>query len=104
MCLSCPVLAQCALSAKADKADGVIRAATACRRADKAQREDTNEALDRVLLAHDYVVPQWTYPYTRTARWDRFGRPDPMPKYGAPLFPSLWWWDAEKAKKAGAGK
>lgn len=51
MCLSCPVLAQCALSAKADKADGVIRAATACRRADKAQREDTNEALDRVLLA-----------------------------------------------------
>jgi microcin C transport system substrate-binding protein len=70
-------------------------------------REDlvaATRALDRVLLAHDYVVPQWTYPYTRTARWDRFGRPDPMPKYGAPLFPSLWWWDVEKAKKAGAGK
>jgi microcin C transport system substrate-binding protein len=61
-------------------------------------------ALDRVLLAHDFVVPQWTYPYTRTARWDRFGRPDPMPKYGSPLFPQLWWWDAEKAKKVGAGK
>ncbi len=58
-------------------------------------------ALDRVLLWNRYVVPQWTYGYVRTARWDRFSRPDPMPKYGMDSFPSLWWWDAAKAAKTG---
>ena len=46
-----------------------------------------------------YVVPQWTYGKQRTARWDRFGRPDNMPKYGAAAFPTIWWWDADKAAK-----
>jgi len=55
-----------------------------------------------VLLWNFYVVPQWTYPKQRTARWDRFGRPDPMPKYGAAAFPTVWWWDAERAAKLGA--
>jgi microcin C transport system substrate-binding protein len=59
------------------------------------------KALDRVLLANHYVVPQWTYGKVRTARWDRFGRPDPMPKYGFTAFPTIWWWAAEKAAKAG---
>jgi microcin C transport system substrate-binding protein len=59
------------------------------------------KALDRVLLWNHYVVPQWTYPYVRTARWDRFGRPDPMPKYGLEAFPTVWWWDAAKAAKTG---
>ena len=58
-------------------------------------------ALDRVLLWNDYVVPQWTYPFVRSARWDRFGSPDPLPKYGTPAFPTLWWWDVEKAAKVG---
>ena len=56
---------------------------------------------DRVLLWGFYVVPQWTYGKVRTARWDRFGRPDELPKYGAPAFPTVWWWDAEKAAKTG---
>jgi microcin C transport system substrate-binding protein len=60
------------------------------------------KALDRVLLAHHFVVPQWTYGKARTARWDRFGRPDPLPKYGVSGFPSVWWWDAEKAAKTGS--
>jgi microcin C transport system substrate-binding protein len=59
------------------------------------------KALDRVLLWNNYVVPQWTYPYLRSARWDRFGYPDPLPKYGAAAFPTVWWWDADKAAKAG---
>ncbi len=42
---------------------------------DRDELVAATKALDRVLLAHDYVVPQWTYPYTRTARWNRFGRP-----------------------------
>jgi microcin C transport system substrate-binding protein len=58
-------------------------------------------ALDRVLLWNNYVVPQWTYSKLRTARWDRFGRPDPLPKYGVAAFPNLWWWDAERAAKTG---
>ncbi|MBV9347707.1 MAG: ABC transporter substrate-binding protein [Pseudolabrys sp.] len=56
-------------------------------------------ALDRVLLWNFYVVPQWTYRKVRTARWDRFGRPDNMPKYGATAFPMVWWWDKDKAAK-----
>ena len=32
---------------------------------------------------------------------DRFGRPNPLPKYGFSGFPTVWWWDAEKAAKAG---
>jgi len=41
------------------------------------------------------------YAFARYARWDRFGRPDPLPKYGVSGFPALWWWDAAKAEKAG---
>jgi microcin C transport system substrate-binding protein len=55
------------------------------------------KALDRVLLWNHYVVPQWSYNKLRTARWDRFDRPDPLPKYGISAFPTLWWWDAGKA-------
>ena len=59
-------------------------------------------ALDRVLLWNHYVVPQWTYGKVRTARWDRFGHRDPLPKYGMSGFPTVWWWDAEKAAKTGS--
>jgi microcin C transport system substrate-binding protein len=58
-------------------------------------------ALDRILLWNHYVVPQWYYDKVRTARWDRFGHPDPMPKFGMAAFPTVWWWDVQKAAKAG---
>jgi microcin C transport system substrate-binding protein len=58
-------------------------------------------ALDRVLLWNHYVVPQFTHDKQRSARWDRFSRPDPLPKYAAAAFPTVWWWDAEKAAKNG---
>ncbi|MCL2715565.1 MAG: extracellular solute-binding protein [Alphaproteobacteria bacterium] len=57
------------------------------------------KALDRVLLWNHYVVPQWHYPFQRTARWDRFGRPDELPKYAASGLPSIWWYDAERAAR-----
>ena len=57
--------------------------------------------MDRVLLWNGYVVPQFAYGFQRYARWDRFSHPDPLPKYGISGFPGLWWWDAEKAAKAG---
>ncbi len=59
------------------------------------------KALDRVLLWHHFVVPQWTYGKIRTARWDRLGRPDPMPKYGTSAFPDIWWFDQARADKIG---
>ncbi|MGF7158891.1 microcin C transport system substrate-binding protein [Rhodoligotrophos appendicifer] len=55
-------------------------------------------ALDRVLLWHHFVVPQWYTPTDRTARWNRFSHPETMPKYSTG-FPSIWWYDREKASK-----
>jgi len=57
------------------------------------------KALDRVLLWNFYVVPQWTYGKLRSARWDRFGRPAELPKYGLSGFPNIWWWDEARAAK-----
>jgi len=60
------------------------------------------KALDRVLLWNYYVVPQWTYGKVRTARWDRFSRPPRLPEYGVAAFPTIWWWDADKAARIGS--
>ena len=66
---------------------------------DRAELVAATKALDRVLLWNHYVVPQWNYPNLRTARWDRFGRPAEMPKYGQSAFPFIWWYDADKAAR-----
>jgi microcin C transport system substrate-binding protein len=65
----------------------------------RAELVAATKALDRVLLWNFYVVPQWTYGKQRTARWDRFGHPETMPKYGASAFPTVWWLDPAKAAK-----
>jgi microcin C transport system substrate-binding protein len=60
------------------------------------------KAMDRVLMWNHYVVPQFNYNKDRTARWDRFSHA-PLPKYSSTGgFPTLWWWDADKAAKTGA--
>jgi microcin C transport system substrate-binding protein len=59
------------------------------------------KALDRVLLWNFYVVPQFTYAFSRYARWDRFSHAEPLPKYGRSGLPTLWWYDAEKANRIG---
>ena len=69
---------------------------------DRAELVAATRALDRVLLWNHYVVPQFTYNKTRAARWDRFGRPEKLPQYGSAAFPTIWWWDAERAAKAGS--
>jgi microcin C transport system substrate-binding protein len=65
---------------------------------DRQELVAATRALDRVLLAHNYVVPQWGSGVTRTARWNRFGRPERMPQYAAPAFPTIWWYDQSLAK------
>lgn len=58
-------------------------------------------ALDRVLLWNFYLVPQFTYGFSRYARWDRFSHAEPLPKYGRSGLPTLWWYDQEKAARIG---
>jgi microcin C transport system substrate-binding protein len=64
---------------------------------DREELVAATRALDRVLLWNHYVVPQWIYGKIRTARWDKFGKPDRMPTYGLSAFPTIWWWDARRA-------
>jgi microcin C transport system substrate-binding protein len=68
----------------------------------RAELVAATKALDRVLLWNHYVVPQWTYGKLRSVRWDRFNRPETLPKYGSGAFPTVWWWDQAKASKVGS--
>ena len=68
---------------------------------DRADLVAATRALDRVLLWNFYVVPQFTYGFSRYARWDRFSHAEPLPKYGRSGLPSLWWYDADKAARIG---
>jgi microcin C transport system substrate-binding protein len=65
---------------------------------DRAGLVAATKALDRVLLWNFYVVPQFTYPYSRYARWDRFAHAE-LPKYARSGLPTLWWYDTEKANR-----
>jgi microcin C transport system substrate-binding protein len=68
---------------------------------DRAALVAATKALDRVLLWNFYVVPQFTYGFSRYARWDRFSHAEPLPKYARSGLPSLWWFDADKAARIG---
>jgi microcin C transport system substrate-binding protein len=60
-------------------------------------REDlvaATKALDRVLLAHDYVIPLYYGGTARIAYWDKFEHPAELPTY-AIGFPTIWWAKAE---------
>jgi microcin C transport system substrate-binding protein len=69
---------------------------------DRDELVAATRAMDRVLLWNHYVVPQFTHNMQRTARWDRFSRPETLPQYGAAAFPTIWWWDAQKAAATGS--
>lgn len=56
-------------------------------------------AIDRVLRAAHYVIPQWHSDFHRVAMWDMFGRPD-KPDYAFPV-ESTWWYDSQKAARIG---
>jgi microcin C transport system substrate-binding protein len=68
---------------------------------DRAEKVAAGRLLDRVLHRMVIGVPVMTEDREFVAYWDRFGRPDVMPRYGATAFPSIWWWDAAKAEKTG---
>ena len=62
---------------------------------DRAHLVTATRALDRVLLAGWYVVPQWYLQSVRVAYWDRFGRPDKPVRTGLAF--DSWWLDPVKA-------
>jgi microcin C transport system substrate-binding protein len=68
---------------------------------DREELVAATKALDRVLLWHHYVIPQFYTDVFRTARWDRFGHPENIPPY-TPGFPDIWWYDEAKAQRIAA--
>ena len=57
------------------------------------------KALDRVVRAGRYWVPQWYKPSHSIAYWDVFGRPKVAgPRYARGV-PETWWYDRDKAAK-----
>ena len=61
------------------------------------------KALDRVLLANDFVVPSYALRKDRIAHWDRFSAPAKLPDYSIG-FPNIWWYDKDKAAKTGGAQ
>ncbi|MGH6854116.1 MAG: extracellular solute-binding protein [Aestuariivirga sp.] len=59
-------------------------------------------ALDRVLRAEIFWVPNWHKGSFWVAHWDRFGWPAIKPKYDRGIVDS-WWYDAGKAEKISQG-
>ena len=57
-------------------------------------------ALDRCLRAGAYWIPMWYRSSEWLAYWDAYARPAQQPRYGTGA-PGTWWWDADKAKRAG---
>ncbi|MEM1300724.1 MAG: extracellular solute-binding protein [Pseudomonadota bacterium] len=66
--------------------------------ATRAELTDTVRALDRVMRAMHFWIPQWTKASHHVAYWDVFGRPATKPAYDRGVI-HFWWEDAEKAAK-----
>jgi microcin C transport system substrate-binding protein len=61
---------------------------------DRASLIAATRALDRVLLAGNYIVPHWHLARVWIAYWDRFGQPPPS-KSGPVI--NAWWIDPARA-------
>ena len=59
-------------------------------------------ALDRVLRAEQFWVPNWNKGSFWIAHWDKFGRPAIKPKYDRGIT-DTWWYDEVKAAKLAQG-
>jgi microcin C transport system substrate-binding protein len=78
--------------------DRLVEAVLAAR--DAETHRTALRALDRVLRASHYMIPNWTLHEHRVAIWDMFGWPEVKPAYAFP-FETTWWYDAEKAARIG---
>lgn len=62
----------------------------------------TGQALDRVLRAEQFWVPNWYKGTNWLAFWDKFGRPPTKPKYDRGIV-DTWWYDEAKATRIANG-
>ena len=67
----------------------------------RAELVSATRAIDRVLRASHYWVPQWYKAAHHIAYWDKFSFPETKPKYSRGV-PDTWWFDAVKAAKLGS--
>ena len=68
----------------------------------RADLNTTGQALDRVLRAEQFWVPNWYKSTYWVAYWDRFGRPGIQPKYDRGIV-DTWWYDEAKANRIANG-
>jgi microcin C transport system substrate-binding protein len=66
----------------------------------RAQQIVFARALDRVLRAGKYWIPQWYKASYTLAYWNIFARSATLPKYDRGV-ERCWWYDASRAKKLG---
>jgi microcin C transport system substrate-binding protein len=64
---------------------------------DRESMKVAARALDRVLLWGHYIVPQWFKGSHHLVYWNKFSRPELLPKFG--FGTDVWWYDAAKADK-----
>jgi microcin C transport system substrate-binding protein len=64
----------------------------------REELEAATHALDRVLRAGHYWVPQWYRPVHHVAYWDKYARPAVKPRFDRGIIHS-WCYDAAKAAK-----
>ncbi|MEM1049238.1 MAG: extracellular solute-binding protein [Pseudomonadota bacterium] len=67
---------------------------------DRPSLEIAARALDRLLRAGRYWVPQWYKGSHNMAMWDVYGYPETKPKHGFPV-DSVWWRDTAKTEAIG---
>ena len=68
-------------------------------------REELNtagRALDRVLRAEQFWVPNWYKGTYWLAFWDKYGKPETKPKYDRGIL-DTWWYDEAKATRIANG-
>jgi microcin C transport system substrate-binding protein len=68
----------------------------------RAELNIAGRALDRVLRAEHFWVPNWHKGSHWIAHWDVFGRPAIKPKYDRGIV-DTWWYEADKASKIKRG-
>lgn len=66
---------------------------------DRNELVAATHALDRDLLAHNYVIPTYTRQEQPIAYWTKLARPKDLPKYGIG-FPAIWWSKAAEKPKS----
>ena len=82
-------------------AGGAVRLGDMLVKAALITREQLNQAgraLDRVLRAEQFWVPNWYKGSNWIAHWDKFGRPGTKPKYDRGII-DTWWYDPERAAR-----